>query len=503
MSDPAVDTSNSAAPLTPLARRVGFTLGALAVYFASRFVPLVGLDRARLWELLNTPGSLREYDRAGGGGLASGSVNSLGITPYLAATILVLLLSGVVPAVRAWRDDPERRGRFERLILAATIIVGFLQGWGAVLAYGARDPGMRLLEATILAAASGLVALLAQRISERGIANGVAVILLATFVLPLGAGALSELGAIARGVHGPLADVVDLVVLAALFVACVRVTAAAHPLAIHDGASPLGAGGEVGDPVTAPLRYNAVGSVPMKLGRVAAGGVAMLLGGHLSAVAGFAITAIAIIAATYLWTALTFDPVDLVDRVKRWGCTLRDGDGRELAATEIDRQVLRMTHAFAGGLVILSAMPYVMRSLPPLDARFESLAGAPMLFLAATYLVIRDEVVAAGKLSRGAPPATDEAGGTWVSIFVGDTDLDVAIARGLLASAGIRSVRSSTRPICAVGTLGYWESCRPRFPAIAVHRALGGGAVRALVRREDAERAAGLLARRYSRDLLS
>ena len=497
MSEEPNTPTDVRAPLTPLTRKVAFTAAAVVLYWGARFVPLVGIDRERLFELMSGSDVLRAYGSLPGAALASGSVASLGIVPYIAGTVIALLLSAIIPPLRAIRDDPSREATFDRWIMGATLTVGLVQGWGAALAFGAPETGMRVLQASVLALTSALAARLAIEISDRGIANGVVILLLADLFLRGLLALVFELTQIARGVQNPVGEVLPLLAIVGLFVACERMMSAGHALPIFDGDRPLSVGPALQDPVVALLRYNSVGTVPVKIGWFASAAAAMIFGGRMNGgVASFLVSAAAIILGTYLWTAFTFSSEDLVARVKRAGCTVRGEEGTELTAAEIDRLMERQVLPFALFLVALSASPWLFAQLPPIHPALLALTGPTMLFIAAASIEIKSRVRTERRQAEtGSRDGGDEMNG-WVAIYEGETELDVAIARGLLRGAGVESLRSASRAICAMGTLGYWESCRPTFPAITVHRRLGGGAVMAKVRRSDAERAAEVLAAR-------
>jgi preprotein translocase subunit SecY len=163
--------------MTPeLTRRIAFTLGALLVFRLGANIPIPGLDLA---------------DPISGATLARLGIFALGITPYLTVAIIVQLATLFVPKLRALREGGVRgRARITRWTLAITAIFAALQAYGLAVGIehvGVIEPGLLFRATTVLTLTGGtlLLAWLADQITLRGIANGVAVLLLAGVIVKL------------------------------------------------------------------------------------------------------------------------------------------------------------------------------------------------------------------------------------------------------------------------------------------------------------------------------
>lgn len=174
--------------------RIGITLIGIAAYRLVSHLPLPGIDQTVLLEFFSgSPSGL-----LAAGGFTRASVLSLGIHPYLTATVIVLLLSGIMPRLRRLRDGgPELRPRMDRLIYALTAVICLAQAWSEVLE-GIRGPvtgqplvpgsglGFRLPALFTITAATMGLAWVMELMTRRGVGNGVALIIFADIASGLG-----------------------------------------------------------------------------------------------------------------------------------------------------------------------------------------------------------------------------------------------------------------------------------------------------------------------------
>jgi preprotein translocase subunit SecY len=190
-----------------LGRRVWFTIGALLVYRLGSYIPLPGIDLAAWAQIFRSQASgglLGLGSLFSGGGVGGLAVFSLGLVPYLAAAILLQLLSIVMPGLAALPNRGERgRKRLENYTLGLALIFAAFQGYGIAIGLeGAgnvvTDPGLLFRLTTMLSLTGGAIFLiwLSGQITARGIGNGLALILFAGVVieLPSAVAATLELG---------------------------------------------------------------------------------------------------------------------------------------------------------------------------------------------------------------------------------------------------------------------------------------------------------------------
>jgi preprotein translocase subunit SecY len=196
---------------TELKNRIWFTLGALVVFRLISFVPLPGIDPLALTSLFEQTrgGVLDFFNMFSGGALERMSLIALGVTPYITASIVVQLLTSLIPSFMALKKEGEsgrktlnQYTRFGTVVL--TILQGYgiavgLEGWGAGQGVSAViDPGLFFQVSTVISLLGGTMFLmwLGEQITSRGIGNGISLIIMAGIVaqLPVALGTMFEQG---------------------------------------------------------------------------------------------------------------------------------------------------------------------------------------------------------------------------------------------------------------------------------------------------------------------
>lgn len=487
-----------------LQERLLFTIAAVGIYELGVHAPLPGVDRERLLEFLSiSPGTLfGDYHQFLGGGLSKAAIFSLGIIPYVTASILVLLLSGAVPYLRRLRDgSPEANATFDRFIYATTIAIALFQGWGLALFLQViptpsgqpvvPDPGFVFRFQTVVIVATGAIFLawMADQITRRGLVNGVALILLVDLVADAVSGLKTEIAAL---LHGDLLlrqAVVFLIVTGGLFALSLFMVRAEHRIPLQYAQEPARNGANGSWTPSIVLRMNSVGVLPVGIA-----GIAMLplnyVGVTPGSVASWILYCGLILLFTYQWTAATFSGADVLARIRRYGFALADVDPATASGDHIDRIVERLVArhaAFLAGLVLIA--PLVLARFG-ISSRLSWLAGPSLLVIAAIGVAILERV----RVLRQRHGQTGQPAVTWVPVFEAETDLEVDLARGILERAGIPTARLSNRVIPVTGTLAFWEASRPPYPSLTIHRRLGDGRVYAEVSAEHVPQADSVLA---------
>lgn len=185
--------SSNVSKLEELKKRVFFTILMLGIYRVATQVPTPGVDGAALSSFFDgMKGSLFSvFNTFSGGALERFSVLALGIMPYITSSIIFSLLSYSIPALGELQKEPDGHKKISQYTRYATVLLCFFQGYG--LAVGLEnikspnglpvviDPGMsfRLLTVISLTAGTMFVMWLGEQITERGIGNGISLIIFA------------------------------------------------------------------------------------------------------------------------------------------------------------------------------------------------------------------------------------------------------------------------------------------------------------------------------------
>ena len=185
--------------------RVWFLLAALFVYRIGAHIPIPGIDPQQLTLLFkhNQNGILGMFNMFSGGALSRATIFALGIMPYISASIIVQLLSVVVPSLEALKKEGESgRRKITQLTRYATLALAVFQAFGIAVALQSQpglvvQPGTAFYLNTVLVLTTGTIFLmwLGEQITERGLGNGISIIIFAGIVagLPSALGNLFEL----------------------------------------------------------------------------------------------------------------------------------------------------------------------------------------------------------------------------------------------------------------------------------------------------------------------
>ena len=173
-------------------RRIFFVLGILIVYRMLAQVPLPGIDRAALADFFDTNAAFGIIDLFAGGGLSAMSIVGLAMNPYINASIIMQLMTGVIPSLQALSKEGEYgRQRLNQYTRYLTVPMAILQAFGILSALAAQDViigGFSLgnaqswVQMITLTAGAVLLMWLGELITEKGIGNGISFIIFAGIV---------------------------------------------------------------------------------------------------------------------------------------------------------------------------------------------------------------------------------------------------------------------------------------------------------------------------------
>jgi preprotein translocase subunit SecY len=208
-----------------LRKRVLFTLGILAVYRLGAFIPTPGVDTARLAALFNsqTGSALGLMDLFGGGNLRRMTIFALGIMPYITASIIFQLLTVVYePLARIQKEGELGRRKITQWTRYVTVILGALQSIGIaimltkggyVLHPGA---GFMMLSVLTLTTGTAFIMWLGEQITDRGIGNGMSLLIFAGIVAGLPRGVLDLIQKVQTDAWGSMSLIVVLFLVAGM-----------------------------------------------------------------------------------------------------------------------------------------------------------------------------------------------------------------------------------------------------------------------------------------------
>jgi preprotein translocase subunit SecY len=387
-----MDSLKNIFAIPELRKRVLFTFGILAVYRIGGHVPTPGVNVAALTELTAQAASsnlFQLYDMFSGNSLSRMTVFALGVMPYISASIILQLLTVVWPYLERLSKEGElgrrkitqytRYGTILLSVVQAFAIALFLENAGRTGGYQIVDnPGwaFRLMTVMTLTTGSVLVMWLGEQITERGIGNGMSLLIYAGIVVGLPRGAFSLIEQLRLGEMG-LFTLIALVILMVVVVGVVVYVERAHRrVTVQYARRMVGRRMYGGASTHIPLKVNTGGVMPVIFASsilafpqtlkpmVDPGGV--LQNGFLSA----AITQISIgyplynlfyvtliVFFAYFYTAIIFNPDDVAENMRKYGGFVPGIRPGKRTAEHIDQILARITLTGAVYLALIALLP--------------------------------------------------------------------------------------------------------------------------------------------------
>ena len=374
--------------------RLWFLLGALVVYRIGAHIPVPGVDPVQLAALFKSQegGILGMFNMFSGGALSRFTVFALGITPYISASIIMQLVSIVVPQMEALKKEGEAgRRKITQYTRYATVLLALFQAFGIAVALEAQpglvlDPGMGFRFVTIVTLLTGTMFLmwLGEQITERGLGNGISIIIFAGIAAGL-PGALGGLFTqVSTGTIGAFSAIVIVVLVAAVTYAVVFVERGQRKILVNYAKRQVGNKIYGGQTSHLPLKLNMAGVIPpifassiilfpativdwFSKGADPANPVVRFLKDLAASMAPgepihALLYAVAIVFFCFFYTALVFNSKETADNLKKSGAFVPGIRPGEQTARYIDKILTRLTLAGAVYITIVCLLPEFMQA---------------------------------------------------------------------------------------------------------------------------------------------
>ena len=364
-----------------LKKRIFFTLGLLIVYRVGVHVPVPGIDGVALASFFKSAEDtiFGIFNMFSGGAFERLSVFALGIMPYISASIILQLLTVVIPHLEQLKKEGEQgRKKITQYTRYGTVVLSIIQGFGIAVGFenmqapsGAAVglfPGwaFRLLTVITLTAGTAFIMWLGEQITERGIGNGISLIIFAGIVCRLPAAAMNVFRMLSTGVM----SLFPILILIALMVAVVGfiifIEQGQRRIPVQYAKRVVGRRMYGGQSTHLPLKINTSGVIPpifassiimfpatigsfVNIPWIQKVSEAMRPGSGIYELlfVGF------IFFFCYFYTAVTFNPVDVADNMKKHGGYIPGIRPGKRTADYIDKVLTRIT---LGGAIYVSAV---------------------------------------------------------------------------------------------------------------------------------------------------
>jgi preprotein translocase subunit SecY len=376
-----------------LKKKLLFTLVALVIYRVGAHIAAPGVNVTALADFIRNSaaaGFFGLYD-ALGGGLSRATVFALGIMPYISASIIFQLAGGVAPSIGKMQKDEEGKKKITQWTRYLTVFISLSQAYTFAL-FTESIPGAvptpgfwsRLIMVVTLTTGAIFVMWLGEQITERGIGNGMSLLITFSILERLWPGTLQLLQFIRGGVVTPIGAVVFLAILVAVVGAVVGMTIAARRIPIQIPRKVMGRGRiREGQKTFIPIRLITAGVMPIIFAQtiiIVPGTLASFTKNPiLTEVASFfnpgdlpydLVFAFLILVFSYFYTSIIFNSVDLAENLKKQGGFIPGVKPGASTADYIDSVLARVT--LPGGLFLaaIALVPILVSNWVGVQARF-------------------------------------------------------------------------------------------------------------------------------------
>ncbi|MFQ5912962.1 MAG: preprotein translocase subunit SecY [Nitrospinota bacterium] len=380
------------AKVPELKRRVLYTVGLLAVYRVGVHIPTPGVDGSALSDFFQAQASslLTFFDLFSGGALSQMAIFALGIMPYISASIILELLTVVVPHLAKLKKEGEAgRKKITQYTRYGTVILSVIQGTGISIGLESMqspagapivvDPGWGFRMLTVLTLTSGTAFLmwLGEQISERGIGNGISLIIFSGIVASIPSAVLNTFRLVGQRELQPLVMLAVLVMMGVVIAAIVFMETGQRRISVQYAKRVVGRRMMGGQSTHLPLKINTSGVIPP----IFASSLIVFpttitqfidhpwmrsISQSLSPGTIFysLVTTVLIFFFCYFYTSIIFNPVDVADNMKKYGGYVPGIRPGKRTSEYIERVLTRLTFVGAIYLSFVVIMPtYLIRFL--------------------------------------------------------------------------------------------------------------------------------------------
>ncbi|MDR2886618.1 MAG: preprotein translocase subunit SecY [Bacteroidales bacterium] len=393
-----------------LRARLIYTFGIILLYRLGKYISLPGVDPSQLEQLQTqtSSGIMGLLDMFSGGAFSQASIFALGIMPYISASIVVQLLGIIFPYFQKLQKEGESgRRKMNQYTRYLTVAVLVLQAPTYLLNLHAQLPASAFIltgsfftisSVIILTAGTMFVMWLGEKITDKGIGNGISLIIMIGIIARLPANFIFETGTRMNGAGGPIAIIVELIFLFVVVVGTILLVQGTRRIPVQYARRIVGNKQYGGVRQYIPLKVNAAGVMPI----IFAQAIMMLpiiFAGYSSTgnaivqaftdMYGFwynLVTGLLIIVFTYFYTAITINPVQMAEDMKKNGGFIPGIKPGRKTVEFLDTVMSRITLPGSVFLAIVAILPAiaVQAQVTPQFAQF--FGGTTILILVGVVL---------------------------------------------------------------------------------------------------------------------
>ena len=368
-----------------LRKKIVYTLGMLLMYRLLSCIPVPGIDVAAVASAVSSFSILDFMNMMTGGSFQSMTIMAMGISPYINASIILQLLTVAIPALeKLAKEGPEGRKKITEYTRYLTVVLAFIQAVGLVFAMRANSYGgiWYVVIGISMAAGTALAMWIGERITENGLGNGISLLIMAGIVSNMFTWATSAIGGIAGGTVSIFAVLAILIAMLAMIVAITFVDMGERRIPVQYAKRMVGRKMYGGQSTHIPMKINSTGVMPLIFGFAIlqfpatifaffpTSGINLWWVNFQSGIWYQLVLAILIIAFTYFYTSITFNPVDISKNMQQNGGLIPGIRQGRATSDYLARVSSRLTLFSALFLAVLATIPTMLTQLFGIQAPF-------------------------------------------------------------------------------------------------------------------------------------
>lgn len=412
-----IDSIRNIFKIEELRNRLLFTLGLLVVVRIGAHITLPGIDASLLAEAQKNQASntlFGLYDLFVGGAFQNAAIFALGIMPYISASIIIQLLGAVFPYFQKLQKEGEDgRKKINQLTRIGTIPVAALQAWGVSVQLASRNVGgisvispeissylFTFTTVIILTAGTIFMMWLGEQITERGIGNGISLIIFIGIIDRFPYAVFDEYQIVSSGARNILIEIIYITALLFIIAGVIAVTVATRKIPVQYAKRVIGRKVFGGVTQYIPMKVNSAGVMPL----IFAQSIMFIPSTFLSFfpnsefMQGISryfdytswtysiVYALLIIFFTYFYTAIAFNPKDVSDNMKKQGGFIPGVRPGKPTSDYIDNILTKITLPGAIFLAIIAILPTFLMNLGVTTGLASFFGGTSLLIIVGVAL---------------------------------------------------------------------------------------------------------------------
>ncbi len=364
-----------------LKNRILYVVGILMVYRLGSFITIPGVDASRLVvDMGNASSLLGLFNMFVGGAFARAGVFALGIMPYITAAIIIQLMGAVVPYFqKLQREGEEGRRKINRITRYSTVGITLIQSIGFAINLMATSAGAIVVSnwvfiitcMIVLTAGTAFVMWLGERITERGIGNGISIIIMVGIIARLPTALINEINVTSNAII----MLIEIAALILVIAACVLLTQGVRKIPVQYAKRVVGRKVYGGTTQYLPLKVNAAGVMPIIFAQSImfipstigtffpdSQTVQMLTSWStdFTGITYSIVFGIIVMFFTYFYTAITVNPREMADTMKRQGGFIPGVRPGNQTVEFIDNILTKVTLPGSVFLAIIAILPAIV-----------------------------------------------------------------------------------------------------------------------------------------------